>query len=337
MRAVVIKAPGEIQVADVPEPKPARGQVVVRVAACGICGTDIHIVDGNLPPTPYPIIPGHEFGGEVVAIGAADEETGVNGVAVGDRVAVQPNMPCGRCRSCRLGRGNICETWRAIGVTHPGGAAELVAVPAEACYQLPDAISDSAAALVEPLSCAVHGMTRLPRGVDDRYLVYGAGTMGLLIAQLARHAGARSISVVDLKPSRLELASRLGASAVATSAAELADNADFDVVVDATGVVSAIEDGLARVRRGGTFLQFGVARPGATARFSPYRIYNEEIDIIGSMSLQNSFLPAVELIADGAVNVEALVSDRLPLTDYQEAIGKFRSGVGQKLQILPGG
>jgi 2-desacetyl-2-hydroxyethyl bacteriochlorophyllide A dehydrogenase len=336
MRAVVIKAPGEIRVAEVPEPVPAQGQVVVRVAACGICGTDIHIVDGDLPPTPYPIIPGHEFGGTVVAIGAGVEEAGVNGVTVGDRVAVQPNMPCGKCRPCRLGRGNICETWHAIGVTHPGGAAELVAVPAEACYQLPDTISDTAAALVEPLSCAVHGMARLPRAVDDRYLVYGAGTMGLLMTQLARHAGGLSVSVVDLKPSRLELASRLGATTVATSAAELADNAGFDVVVDATGVVSAIEDGLARVRRGGTFLQFGVASPGATARFSPYRVYNEEIDIIGSMAVHNSFLPAVELIAGGAVNVEALVSDRLPLTDYQEAIGKFRSGAGQKLQIVPG-
>jgi 2-desacetyl-2-hydroxyethyl bacteriochlorophyllide A dehydrogenase len=331
MRAVIVKAPGEIRVGEVPEPTPAKGQVIIRVAACGICGTDIHIVDGHLPPTPYPIIPGHEFGGEIVAIGPE-----VDGAAVGDRVAVQPNMPCGRCRSCRVGRSNICETWKAIGVTEPGAAAELVAVPAEACYTLPDTISDHAAALVEPLSCAVHGMARLPRGADDRYLIYGAGTMGLLMAQLARHTGSPSVSVVDVNPGRLELASRLGASAVAPSAAELPDIGGFDVVVDATGVISAIEDGLTRVRRGGTFLQFGVSAPDATARFSPYRVYNEEIDIIGSMAVHNSFLPAVELIAGGAINVDALVSDALPLAAYDEAIAKFRSGSGRKIHVLPG-
>jgi len=331
MRAVIVKAPGEIHVGEVAEPTPAEGQVIVQVAACGICGTDIHIVDGDLPPTTYPIIPGHEFGGEIVAIGPE-----VDGAAVGDRVAVQPNMPCGRCRPCRIGRSSICETWRAIGVTLPGAAAELVAVPANECYTLPDTISDRAAALVEPLSCAVHGMARLPRGAVDRFLVYGAGTMGLLIAQLARQAGSPSVSVVDVNPGRLELASRLGASAVAVSGAELPDSDGFDVVVDATGVVSAIEDGLTRVRRGGTFLQFGVSSPGATARFSPYRIYNEEINIIGSMAVHNSFLPAVELIASGAVNVDALVSDALPLAAYEEAIATFRSGRGRKIHILPG-
>src|SRR5579875_797437 len=332
MRAVVVKAPREIEVTEVPDPVPGKGQVLVRVAACGICGTDIHILDGELPPTPYPIIPGHEFGGEIVATGP-----GTGTVAVGDRVAVQPNMPCGHCRPCRAGRSNICETWHAIGVTHPGAAAEFVVAPAEACYVLPPAVSDRAAALVEPLSCAVHGIDRLPRRTNDHYLVYGAGTMGLLIAQLARHAGALSVSVVDINAGRLELAGRLGATEVATSPDDLAERDGFDVVVHATGAVSAIEDGLSRVRRGGTFLQFGVSAPDATARFSPYRVYNEEIDIIGSMAVHNSFAPAAELVASGAVDVEALVSDELPLTAYEEAVAAFRAGTGRKIHIVPHG
>ncbi len=330
MQAVLIPEPGTISVDEVPDPTPRPDEIVVAVRSCGICGTDLHILHGQLPPVTYPIIPGHEFAGVVTAVGAE-----VTGLREGDRVAVDPSLPCGRCEFCQDGRGNICVTWIAIGVTNPGAAAEYVAVPARNAHLLPEQVSWGAAALIEPLSCAVHGFDRLPRSLDTHYLIYGAGTMGLLMAQLAGHVGAESVHVVDTNADRLPLATALGATATATSADELDRPGGWQVVIDATGVVAAIEDGLTRVRRGGLFLQFGVAATDAVARFSPYRVYNEEIDIIGSMAVVNSYRRAVDLMASGVIDADAMVSDQLPLADYAAAIDRFVSGAGRKVQIAP--
>lgn len=329
VQAVVIEGPGKAAVADVPDPTAAAGQVIVRVHACGLCGTDLHLVDGVLPAE-YPLTPGHEFAGEVVELGE-----GVTGLAVGDRVAVDPNLPCGTCRWCRAGRGNLCTVWDAIGVSKAGAAAELVAVPAGICFSLPSTVSYTAAAMVEPLSCAAHGLSRLPRLPGSHYLIYGAGTMGLLMAALVRRAGAASVSMVDLNDSRLEFALSYAADRATTRADALEQPDGYDVVIDATGAVPAIEDGLGRVRKGGTFLQFGVSDPNATASFSPFRVYHEEIDILGSMAVHNGFQPAIELIASGTVDVEPLVSATFPLSSYTEAIQKFRAGEGHKIHVSP--
>ncbi|CAM5611884.1 2-deoxy-scyllo-inosamine dehydrogenase OS=Streptomyces rimosus subsp. rimosus (strain ATCC /DSM 40260 / JCM 4667 / NRRL 2234) OX=1265868 GN=SRIM_009685 PE=3 SV=1 [Streptomyces rimosus subsp. rimosus] len=157
MRAVVVTEPGRTALTEVPDPRPEPAEVVVRVSSCGLCGTDMHILGGELPAVPYPLIPGHELTGEVVAVGE-----GITSPAVGDRVAVNPNMPCGACHYCRIGRANLCEDYQAIGVTQAGGFAELVAVPARCCHLVPESFSEAAAGLIEPLSCAVHGLNRLP-------------------------------------------------------------------------------------------------------------------------------------------------------------------------------
>lgn len=329
MRAVVIEEPGRAAVTEVPDPTPTADGVVVQVARCGLCGTDLHLLEGGLADA-HPLVPGHEFAGEVVATGGD-----ITGIAVGDRVAVDPNLPCGTCRWCRAGRGNICQVWDAIGVSRSGAAADYVAVPARTCHRLPNGISDSSAAMVEPLSCAVHGVSRLPRRPGEHYLVYGAGTMGLLMAALVRRNGAASVATVDINADRLEFAGNFAADRTATGADELDAPEGFDVVVDATGVVAAIEDGLGRVRKGGTFLQFGVSDPDASARFSPYRVYHEEIDILGSMAVHNGFAPAIELLASGALDVEPLVTDTFALPSYAEAVQRFKSGSGRKVQIQP--
>ncbi|MFD7920288.1 zinc-dependent alcohol dehydrogenase family protein [Streptomyces sp. NPDC059740] len=329
MRAVVVTEPGRSLVTDMPDPRPGPSEVVVRVSSCGLCGTDMHLLGGELPSAGYPLVPGHELTGEVVEVGAE-----VRTPVVGDRVAVNPNMPCGACHYCRIGRGNLCEDYRAVGVTQAGGFAELVAVPAYCCHVLPEGLSEAAAGLVEPLSCAVHGFNRLPRRPGEHYLVYGAGTMGLMMAALVRRAGAASVSVVDPNTERLAFAESFGVDAVATGADGLGRREGFEVVVDATGVVAAIEDGLGRVRRGGTFLQFGVADPAARASFSPFRVYNQEIDIIGSMAVHHSFQPAVDVLAAG-LDLDPLVSDVLPLEEFDEAVRRFRQGTGRKIHLAP--
>lgn len=332
MQAAVVEQPGSVSVTTVADPAPGLHEVVIEVAACGICGTDIHIVDGEFAPTPYPIVPGHEFAGEVVAVGSE-----VGDVREGDRVAVDPSLFCGECRFCVIGRGNLCERWNAIGVTKSGACADYAVAPAANCYRLPDGLPFEHGALIEPLSCAVHGFDLLPGRVGEHYLIYGAGTMGLLMAQLAQRAGAASVSVVDLNEARLAVAADLGADAVARSAEEFDRRGGWEVVVDCTGVVRAIEDGLSRVRRGGTFQVFGVAAAEAKATFSPFRVYNDEITIVGSMAVLHSFGRAVDLMAKGVIDASTVISHSFPLDQYPEALAAFRAGTGRKLQVRPGG
>jgi 2-desacetyl-2-hydroxyethyl bacteriochlorophyllide A dehydrogenase len=328
VKAVVIEEPGKITVSSLADPTPGPTEAVIDVEACGICGTDIHVLEGDLPMTPYPIVPGHEFCGEVVAVGSD-----VRNIRAGDFVAVDPSLFCGHCRFCRLGRFNLCENWNATGVTRNGASAEFVLVPAANAFPLPAETPKHWGTLVEPLSCAVHGFDQIDPRLASSYLIYGAGTMGLLLAQLARHAGAGAVEMVDKNPARFELAKRLAADRVGASADELDRPGGWDVVIDATGVVPAIEDGLRRVGRGGTFLMFGVAGKDAVARFSPFRVYNDEIRIIGSMAVLHSFERALELLVRGVIDCEAMITHRYPLDEYATAIETFRQGGGLKVQI----
>ncbi len=330
MNAVVVERPGKVSIQRVDDPTPGPREALIQVEACGICGTDMHILKGELPSTHYPIIPGHEFCGEVVAVGREVEH-----LRVGDFVAVDPNLPCRECHSCQAGRENLCENYAAIGVTRAGACAELVAAPAANAFILPADLPRAWGTLVEPLSCAVHGFDRLGAKLADRYLIYGAGTMGLLMAQLARRAGAATVDVVDIKESRLPVAERLGADRTATSADDLDRPHGWEIVIDATGVVVAIEDGLRRVRRGGTFLMFGVTPAEAAATFSPFRVYNEEITIVGSMAVLHSFERARDLLVGGAIDAAAMITHRIALDGYDAAIAAFRSGDGLKIQVVP--
>jgi 2-desacetyl-2-hydroxyethyl bacteriochlorophyllide A dehydrogenase len=329
VRAAVVVTPGTLSVESVPDPAPGPLDVVVKPAAVGICGTDLHIMDGEFAPA-FPIVPGHEFAGEIVAVGA-----GVTGYAVGDQVAVDPSLYCGHCYYCKRARGNQCENWNAIGVTVPGAAAEFVAAPMANLFRLPSHLPARDAALIEPLSCAVRGFDVLPRTLADNYLIYGSGTMGLIMLELAKRAGAASVSIVDLNPERLETAKRLGCSAAVTGADQLEAPRGWDVVIDCTGAAAAIRDGLGRVGRGGTFLQFGVANHDARVEIEPYEIYRREITVTGSMAVLHSFDRAGEMLAAGVLNPEIFVSHRLPLDSYPEALAQFRAGIGRKIFIEP--
>jgi 2-desacetyl-2-hydroxyethyl bacteriochlorophyllide A dehydrogenase len=330
MRAAVIGGVGEVSVETVPDPAPGPRQVVVSVAGCGICGTDLHILEGEFAPS-LPIIPGHEFAGEVVAIGS-----GVTEVAVGAQVAVDPSLFCYECYYCRRGKNNLCENWAAIGVSTAGGAAEFVVAPVANCVVLPEGVRPADAALIEPLSCAVRGFDVLRAGLGDHFLIYGAGTMGLMNLELAKRAGAATVDMVDLNPERLKTAELLGCTNAVANAGAIDRPRGWDVVIDCTGVVAAIEDGLNRVGKGGTFLQFGVSAENAEARWKPFRIYNQEITITGSMAVLHSYERAAELFSGGLLDPDVFISDRFPLGDYPQALTQFKNGVGRKIQVMPG-
>ena len=330
MRAIVLDKPGSFRVAQVPDPVPGPGQIVVRVDACGICGTDLHIMDGEFPPTPYPITPGHEFAGTVEAV-AGDVTIDL---PVGARVAVDPSLYCGYCRRCRSGRDNLCENWAAIGDTVDGAFAEYVAVPAVNAHRLPDGFDGQLGAMIEPLACAVHGLRRLGPLFGDSVVLSGAGTMGLLLLQLLVHAGAGPVTVVDRVDSRLAVARKLGAARTAAGLADL-DGERFEIAVDATGVPAVVDGVAALLDRGGRLLVFGVAPAEATMSLSPFRVYNDEITVTGSMAILRSFAPAVELIGSGVIDPRPLLSEPLPLAEFGEALHRVRTGQGIKWHIRP--
>ncbi|MFK8850572.1 zinc-dependent alcohol dehydrogenase family protein [Streptomyces sp. Ac-502] len=330
MKAAVISAPGRVEVTTVADPAPGPREVVVDVAGCGLCGTDLHILQGEFAPT-LPVVPGHEFAGTVVATGAE-----VTGPAEGDRVAVDPSLYCYACHYCRIGRNNLCERWAAIGVTTAGGAAEFAVVPAANCVKLPEHVRTEDAALIEPLSCAVRGYDILrSQQLGTHVLIYGSGTMGLMMLELAKRTGAAGVDVVDVNPQRLATARQLGCGDAAVSADELDRPRGWDVVIDATGNERAIQDALGRVGKGGTFLQFGVSDYAARAVIEPYRIYNQEITITGSMAVLHSYERAAELFAAGVLDPDVFISDRLPLDRYAEALDRFKAGQGRKILVTP--
>jgi len=334
VKAVVVHAAGDVRVEEVPEPTYGPKDVVVRVGACGICGTDIHIIDGEFPPTIYPIIIGHEFGGTVTDVG-----TDVVGVTVGDRVGVDPTLNCGECYFCQRGKGNLCERWNAIGVgSASGGFAEFMAAPEQCVYQIPESMSFADAALIEPVSCVIHGFHLLQPKVGDTYLIYGAGPMGLQNAQIARFNGAGVVAIIDTNPSRLEIARSFGFDVVGASLDEVRHVAKrgFDHVIEATGRTRVAELAIGAVIRGGKLLIFGVCPPGEKAGFDAFHIFNEELTIIGVKALQNSYGPAIDVIAAGGIDTRKMVTHTFPIEQFDAAIATVRAGIGLKVQINPG-
>jgi 2-desacetyl-2-hydroxyethyl bacteriochlorophyllide A dehydrogenase len=330
MRAVVFESAGSLSLSERPEPTAGHKEVVIEVAAVGVCGTDAHVFDGEFEGTIFPLVPGHEASGTVVAVGE-----GVTNVAVGDHVAVNPSTTCGECEFCLTGKSNLCRSWNGLGVVASDGASqERFTAPAANVFKLKPETDIYQAALIEPLACAIRAYDILPRKMGEHYLVYGSGTMGLLMAQLAPRAGAASVTIVDINEARLQTARDVGIGNAYTNA-DQAVREKWDVVIDCTGNVRAIEDGLPRVKAGGTFQHFGVAPAEAMANYSPFRVYRDEISIVGTMAVLNSFGRAVEMFEAGAIQSEPMISHSFTLDDYAAALEMFRKGSGRKLQIRP--
>ncbi len=334
MQAIVFPQAETISVERVDDPICASDEVIVQVAQCGICGTDVHIYH-NEYMSDFPLIPGHEFAGTVVEIGSA-----VRAVKLGDRVAVDPNLYCGECDFCRNEQANHCSNWQGIGITRGGGFAQYVAAPARACYHLPEGMSDQQASFIEPLACVVHALKRFRPAPGDSVLLFGAGPMGLLLIQALRNNGAARVVVVDKQPDRLELAARFGAIPVqagpdADAALRALSPRGFPGVVDATGVPAVVERAFAYLRPRGHYLQFGVTPSGATVQVSPYDIFHNDWTIYGSFALCYTFLPAIEMLAHGAVDVSPLVSDTLPLAHFADGFHRFEAGKTLKVHVRP--
>ena len=335
MKAAFYEARHEIAVHETAEPEPGPGEVLIRVRACGICGTDQHIYDGDFGG-PLPMIGGHELAGDVVAVGPDM----LGDVEVGQRVAVNPNLFCGSCFFCRRGQVNHCLRWSAIGVTRHGGFADYVVAPEANAYPIGDLDYESAA-FIEPISCVVYGVKRLRVPVGANALIYGAGPIGLLMLQLVAHGGASDVAMVDLKQDKLDLARTLGAGEAVLAGPD-ADDAlreisplGFDVVVDCTGVPAVVEHMFTHVRNEGKLLFFGVNPTEARVAVSPYDVYRKDLEILGSFALRYTFHDALVLLENGTIYVAPLLSDRFAIDGFPEAFRLAGSGDALKVQIQP--
>ena len=312
MEAIVIQKPKEIQLVEREIPAPAPGEVLIQVMASGICGTDIHIYNGEYLGA-YPVIPGHEFSGVVVSVGSQ-----ITRFKVGDRVAVEPNIACDNCVHCLNNRQNFCLNWQALGVTLPGGMEQYVAAPEKAVFSIGD-LPFEVGAFVEPLSCVVHGVERARLRLADRVAVLGAGPIGNLLLQMARLQGAAQVSVLENNPGRADLARQMGADYVFTRMEDLPLNS-YDVVIDATGVLPVMNCAIDFVRPGGTVLLFGVPPAGKNLEVEAFKIFQKGLTLLSSFtSVRNSF-QAVNLLQTGQIKVKLLISHLLPLSEMPYAI-----------------
>ncbi|MEV5542377.1 alcohol dehydrogenase catalytic domain-containing protein [Saccharopolyspora shandongensis] len=329
MRAAVISWPGVIGVGEAPDPEPGLGQVVVRVRACGVCGLDVLIADGELASVSYPIVPGHEFSGEIVALGPGAPTKW----RVGDRVTVDPILPCGQCAACCSDYMMECEQRGAIGETVNGAFAEYVAVPAANCYRMPDSMTWAQAAMVEPASRALRAVRRFGVVAGQRALVVGANATGLLLLQVQRLSGVK-VTLVDRDPGLLDLAMDLGAFAVATDIAQVGGE-KFDVAIDCTSDPEAMEGAFDAVHADGRLLVFGTPHASGRIQLSRVPFYDLQAELNRSMAVLNSFGVALELIASGSIRTDPLLTHALPLASFDEALKLTRSGAELKVQVLP--
>jgi 2-desacetyl-2-hydroxyethyl bacteriochlorophyllide A dehydrogenase len=332
MQAVIFPAPNQITLEQVADPRCGADEVIVQVTQVGICGTDLHIYRNEYLST-FPLIAGHELTGQIVEVGKS-----VTQFHGGERVAVDPNLSCGQCYFCRQQQANHCLNWQGIGITRAGGFADYVAVPARACYALPDSLTDTQAAFIEPLSCVIHALNRLRVWPGDDVLIFGAGPMGLLLVQALRHSGASQVVVVEKEANRRRLAQEMGATAtLETDLASLRELAPygFAIVIDATGVPDVIEQALYFLKPRGQYLQFGVAPQGVTIQWSPYEIFRKDWTIIGSFALCYTFQAAIAWLANRVVDVAPLVSHTLPLVEFPRGFQEFAEGQTLKVHLRP--
>ena len=334
MRAAVLRSPRALRVEQVEPPALGPGEVLVRVAAAGICGTDYRIWTGERA-VQYPRVMGHEFVGKVIAVGAA-----VEGLSVGQKVAVEPNYSCGECPLCREGNRNLCLSRTAVGIDVDGGFAQQARVPSGCCWPAPPGMIDEQLLLAEPLAVIVRAVRRGAPESGETVAVLGVGTLGLLAIQVLRTRGVRVLAV-GRTGRRLGLAKELGADAVTTAemgeeiaaARAFSGREGVDLVVETAGTADAVQQAVELCRPGGRVVLTGLPHEPTELNF--FWVVRRELRIIGSMIYQNEFHEAIRLLSAGAVRVDRLLTHQFPLDRIQEAFQAHRAPDAIKVAVFP--
>ena len=306
-------------------PEPGAGQVLLRVCACGVCGTDVHIYEGgkgSADVTP-PVILGHEFSGYVEKIGP-----GAEGLQVGQLVTVDPNIYCGKCRPCRQGQKQMCHHMEAVGVTMDGGFADYCLAPYAQCVAVPENTDPELAAMAEPIACCLHGIDRVGIRPGENVLVVGGGTIGQIMLQLARNAGAAKVVLSEPVEKRRQLAVALGADAAIDPINENINERlqdilgceGADVVIECVGNPRTSAQAIDAAARCGRIMLFGVPHPEAVLQTKMHPIFQKELTIMGSFVNPDTQSRAVALIASGRLKLKPLITHRFPVSQLEEAI-----------------
>lgn len=321
MRALVLSAYKHLEMDDLPVPLPGEDELLIRIKACGICGSDVHGYDGSTGRRIPPIVMGHEAAGVVEAVGSA-----VSNFRAGDRVTFDSTVYCGKCFFCQRGQVNLCDQREVIGVSTPGfrrmGAfAELVTVPARIAYSLPDNMPFSHAAMIEAVSVAVHATSLTPIALEDSTVVVGAGMIGLLALQAVRAAGAGRVIVIDVDDTRLEMARSLGAthtlnsrsSQVIPQILEITSGRGADAALECVGITEAVRTALDSVRKGGAVTLVGNVAP--KIELDLQSAVTRQIRLQGSCASCGEYPACISLISRGAIRVAPLISAVAPLDE----------------------
>ena len=340
MQALLLSEYYSLEVRDLPKPVPGADELLIQVAACGICGSDVHGYDGSSGRRIPPIVMGHEAAGTVTAVGAQ-----VTGFAAGDRVTFDSTIFCGKCAFCRQGDVNLCNDRQVIGVScgeyrRYGAFAEFVTVPERVAYKLPDELGFAEAAMLEAVSVALHGVAVSEFKGGETVLVIGAGMIGLLLLQAARVAGAAKVFVSDVDATRLKLAKDLGSDAtlLATGAELIAEmlreteGRGVDIVLEAVGREETIATGIDCVRKGGTVTLVGNISPQIALPLQ--KVVSRQIRLQGSCASAGEYPQAMQFIANGKIKVSSLITAVAPLADGPEWFERLHAREPNLMKIV---
>ncbi len=349
MRALVLSEYRRLELLERPAPEPGSGDVLVRVAACGICGSDVHGWDGSTGRRIPPIVMGHEAAGVVAAVGS-----GVKAFAPGDRVTMDSTVSCGECAFCRRGEINLCDHRQVLGVScaefrRAGAFAEYVVAPERIVYRLPDSLSFPEAAMLEAVAVALHavrvsqhraGEAGRARNAAETALVIGAGMIGLLTIQAARAAGFSRVLIADIDPSRLKLAESVGAEETLLASgddlvAEImrrTDGLGVDLALEAVGLNTTVAVAIDSVRKGGRVTLVGNVSPEVTLPLQ--KVVSRQLRLQGSCASSGEYPDAIEMMANGSIRVAPLISAVAPLREGPEWFARLRGREPNLMKVV---
>jgi L-iditol 2-dehydrogenase len=320
MKALLLSQYRHLELTDLATPEPGRDEVLIRVAACGICGSDVHGYDGASGRRIPPIVMGHEAAGTIAAVGE-----GIRSLSKSERVTFDSTIYCGECSPCVRGDINLCDRREVLGVScgeyrRAGAFAEFVVVPARIVHRLPENLSFAEAALLEAVAVALHAVSLVPIAPGSTALVVGAGAIGLLLQQALRVAGCSSVFVSDVDPTRLKLSLELGATALSSSGIHLAhqvlqltNGSGVDIAVEAVGKAETVNAAIDSVRKGGSVVLVGNISPEVTLPLQ--KVVTRQIRLQGSCASAGEYPRAIELVSGGAIRVRPLITAVAPLVE----------------------
>jgi L-iditol 2-dehydrogenase len=336
MLQAVMTAPGKIDIRDVPRPEPAADEVLIQIKRIGVCGSDIHVFHGLHPYTSYPVVQGHEVAGIVAATGAD-----VTGFAPGDKVVFMPQVTCGVCYPCRHGMYHICDQLKVMGFQTNGAAQELFPVPAEMVLKVPDSISLDQAAMIEPVSVAVHALSRVGSVEGQKVVVLGAGTIGNLVAQVARASGAAAVMITDISNYKLEKARECGtAITVNTTESQLGEAIlkhfgpdKADLILECVGAQETITQAVENARKGSTIVVVGVF--GKKPLVDLGLVQDRELSLVGTLMYQKrDYERAIDLVANNKLLLDPMVTHRFAFKDFLDAYHTIEEVKGESMKVM---